>query len=122
MSDKYIYVLLAVAVVAVIAVIVFITIRRGGGLSCAEVESLGMADVIKVFKKPEVLQKLKSNKTYIAVAIKETLDDGSAKIVATTFDNEKNKVVSTPFCAWKAKKLEADLLEAFGDKSMIILQ
>lgn len=118
--NAVIYVVLAV--IAVLAII-FVALRKmAGGIPYTEVESLGMADVIKVFKKPEVLEKLKSNKNYIAVAIKETLDDGSAKIVATTFDNEKNEVVSTPFCAWKAKKPEADLLEAFGDKSMIILQ
>lgn len=117
--NAVIYVVLAV--IAVLAII-FVVRKTAGGIPYTEVESLGMADVIKVFKKPEVLQKLKSNKNYIAVAIKETLDDGSAKIVATTFDNEKNEVVSTPFCAWKAKKPEADLLEAFGDKSMIILQ
>lgn len=118
--NAVIYVVLAV--IAVLAII-FVALRKTSvGIFYTEVESLGMADVIKVFKRPEALEKLKSNKNYMAVAIKETHDDGFTSIVATVFDAEKNEVISEPFCAWKAKKLEADLLEAFGDKTMIVLQ
>ena len=118
--NAVIYVVLAV--IAVLAIIFVVLRKTAGGIPYTEVESLGMADVIKVFKRPEVLEKLKSNENYKAVAVKGTHDDAFTSIVATVFDAEKNEVISEPFCAWKAKMLEADLLEAFGDKSMIILQ
>lgn len=62
-------------------------------------------------------------KKYIAVAIKEKSTDNSYKLICCIFDKQTNEVANienTIF--YNAESLEQDLLDAFGDKAMIILQ
>lgn len=87
------------------------------------VDVLDMADVVRFFKQADILAKLNENSNFIAVAIKEKKSDGKFRIIAALFDKEKNQVVSVEKSArWLASRLSDDLEEAFGDKSMIVLQ
>lgn len=87
-----------------------------------EVEILKMEDVIIFFKKKEVLDKLKSNDNFLAVAIKENKKD-YYKIVLTIYDKSKEEVINIDNCTlgFKAKDIDNDLKNAFGDKDMIVL-
>ena len=111
-------------VLAAIALIIFIgKIKKNScPFDLSEVEIIGMKEIISVFKRPEVIEKLKSNTNYKAVVVKEQMEDGYLKIVATIFDSGKNEIIENSLQAWKTKVLEPELEEAFGDKSMLILQ
>lgn len=87
-----------------------------------EVEILKMEDVIIFFKKKEILDKLKSDNNLVAVAIKEKKED-KYNIVLTLFDKVKEEVLadSDYGLKFKAKDIDKDLKNAFGDKDMIIL-
>ena len=92
-------------------------------LKCEEVDTLVMSNVIKFFKQPDILEKLNGNKDFIAVAIKQNETDGSVKLVCSVFDKAKSEVVDMEHAkCFHARMLDADLLEAFGDKEMLILQ
>ena len=107
-----------------IAVIIFIKKlkKNSCSYSLCEVETIGMKEIISVFKRPEVIEKLKSNADYKPVALKEQIKDGDFKIAVAIFDSSKNEIIENTLQIWKAKRLELDLEEAFGDKSMLILQ
>ena len=87
-----------------------------------EVDILKMEDVIRFFKKKEVFDKLKSNKNFISVAIKENKKD-YYNILCAIYDKSKEKVLDIDNCAlmFKAKDIDTDLKNAFGDKYMIVL-
>ena len=87
-----------------------------------EVDILKMEDVIRFFKKKEILDKLKSNNNFLAVAIKENKKD-YYQILCTIYDKSKEKVLDIDNCAlmFKAKDIDTDLKNAFGDKDMIVL-
>lgn len=113
----------SVAFVVIVLVLVGIIIkkRRWLGIDVKKVEELKLADLIAFFKNPEILEKLRSSPEFIPVAIKENKKD-KYLVVACLFDHEKNVVVEfNRACEWKAKKLSADLEEAFADKDMITL-
>lgn len=87
------------------------------------VKSLGMKEIISYFKNPKRLELLKKDENKIAVAIREKNSDDSYKIVCCIFDKQANEVANIEDAAfYNAETLEEDLLEAFGDKAMIILQ
>ena len=87
-----------------------------------EVDILKMEDVIIFFKKKEILDKLKSNNNFLAVAIKENKKD-YYQILCAIYDKSKEKVLNFDNCAlmFKAKDIDTDLKNAFGDKDMIVL-
>lgn len=87
-----------------------------------EVDILKMEDVIRFFKKKEIFDKLKSNDNFIAVAIKENKKD-YYNILCTIYDKNKEKVLDIDNCAlmFKAKDIDIDLKNAFGNKDMIVL-
>ena len=87
-----------------------------------EVDILKMEDVIRFFKQKEVLNKLSSNKNFIAVAIKENKKD-YYNILCAIYDKSKEKVLGIDDYAlmFKAKDIDTDLKNAFGDKNMIVL-
>ena len=87
-----------------------------------EVDILKMEDVIIFFKKKEILDKLKSNNNFLAVAIKENKKD-YYQILCAIYDKSKEKVLDIDNCAliFKAKDIDIDLKNAFGDKDMIVL-
>lgn len=87
-----------------------------------EVDILKMEDVIIFFKKKEILDKLKSNNNFLAVAIKENKKD-YYQILCAIYDKSKEKVLDIDNCAlmFKAKDIDTDLKNAFGNKDMIVL-
>ena len=87
-----------------------------------EVDILKMEDVIRFFKKKEVFDKLKSNNNFLAVAIKENKKD-YYQILCAIYDKSKEKVLDIDNCAlmFKAKDIDIDLKNAFGNKDMIVL-
>ena len=87
-----------------------------------EVDILKMEDVIIFFKQKEVFDKLKSNDNFIAVAIKENKKD-YYNILCAIYDKSKEEVLNFDNCAlmFKAKDIDTDLKNAFGDKDMIVL-
>lgn len=88
-----------------------------------EVDRLAMPNVIKFFKQPDILAKLRENKNFIAVVMKQNEMDGSIKVICCVFDKVKSDVVDVEHAkCFHARMLDADLLEAFGDKPMVILQ
>ena len=87
-----------------------------------EVDILKMEDVIRFFKKKEILDKLKSNNNFLAVAIKENKKD-YYQILCAIYDKSKEEVLNFDNCAlvFKAKDIDIDLKNAFGDKDMVVL-
>lgn len=89
-----------------------------------EVEILKIEDVIIFFKKKEIIEKLKSDSNLLAVAIKEQVKD-KYNIVLTLYDKSTDEVLNIDNCAYalkfKAKDIDIDLKNAFGDKDMIVL-
>lgn len=87
-----------------------------------EFDILKMEDVIIFFKKKEIFDKLKSNDNFIAVAIKENKKD-YYNILCTIYDKNKEEILNIDNCAlmFKAKDIDIDLKNAFGDKDMIVL-
>ena len=91
-----------------------------------EVDILKMEDVIIFFKKKEVFDKLVSDNNLMAVAIKETIKENKKdyyKISLTLYDEKTEDILNIDNCilAFKAKDIDTDLKNAFGDKDMIVL-
>lgn len=106
-----------------IGIIVAITNKFSKKLyNVKEVDILKMEDIIIFFKQKEVFDKLSSNKNFISVAIKENKKD-YYQIVLTIYDKSKEEVLNIDNCAlmFKAKDIDTDLKNAFGDKDMIVL-
>ena len=91
-----------------------------------EVDILKMEDVIRFFKNKEVFDKLVSDNNLMAVAIKETIKENKKdyyKIILTLYDEKTEDILNIDNCilAFKAKDIDTDLKNAFGDKDMIVL-
>ena len=92
-----------------------------------EVDILKMEDVIRFFKNKEVFDKLVSDNNLMAVAIKEKIkvksDKYSYNILLTLYDEKTEDILNIDNCAlmFKAKDIDTDLKNAFGDKDMIVL-
>lgn len=91
-----------------------------------EVDILKMEDVIIFFKNKEVFDKLVSDNNLMAVAIKETIKENKKdyyKIILTLYDEKTEDILNIDNCAlmFKAKDIDIDLKNAFGDKDMIVL-
>lgn len=115
------------ALVAIVVGVYLIFKERGekdifSVIKCEKVDTLAMSNVIKFFKQSDILEKLKENKDFIAVAMKQNETDGSFKIACCIFDKAKSNILDMEHVkCFHAKMLDRDLQEAFGDKEMIIL-
>lgn len=119
---------LVIGIAVVIAIIVIVTVSSKNLkdwknlVEAKEIDTLYFGEVISFFKQSDINTKLKENEKYIAVTIKEKKDNNT-KIIACIFDQEKNNIADIKYAtAWNAKSIDNDLLEAFGEKDMIILQ
>lgn len=107
----------------VIGIIVAITNKFSKKLyNVKEVDILKMEDIIIFFKQKELFDKLSSNENFISVAIKENKKD-YYNILCAIYDKSKEKVLDIDNCAlmFKAKDIDIDLKNAFGNKDMIVL-
>ena len=111
-----------------IGIIVAITNKFSKKLyNIKEVDILKMEDVIRFFKNKEVFDKLVSDNNLMAVAIKEKIkvksDKYSYNILLTLYDEKTEDILNIDNCAlmFKAKDIDTDLKNAFGDKDMIVL-
>ncbi len=79
-------------------------------------------NIVAWFKAPSRLRKLSNNT--IAVAIKDRFDNGDYRTVKCLFDNEKKEVVDLDVDAEGivSEDIDQETEDAFGDKSMVILQ
>ncbi len=114
-------VLVFVAIIAFIIIFMQRSSSFNGGIEPIEVDSLGMREIITFFKSPGNMAKIKEKESFIAVAIKESSTSEKTKITACIFDKDKGEVVF-PLKAWNVKIIEPELKDAFGDKSMLVLQ
>lgn len=107
--------------VIIIAAFVLVWRKRRKGLDPIVVEILTLADVIKFFKREEIASKLKANKDYMAVALKEKGNVGRVRIDLCIFDN-KASAVSEPLALYDAAIIDDALANAFGDKGLLVLK
>lgn len=80
--------------------------------------------IVSFFKKPSRLNKLKEDKSTIAVAIKENLDNGNYNVCNCLFDTDTNEVVDMQEDAqgFVAEDIDNTTEMQFGNKDMVILQ
>lgn len=80
-------------------------------------------NIVNYFKNPSRLKKLQEDSNRIAVAIKENLDNGDYKVVNCLFDKAENQIVDVKDAQGiSADNIDEETKNAFGDKSMIVLQ
>ena len=123
------YILLTVLGLIIIAVIcVIIAAVKKNSLNATadnieteKKEELTLADIVSFFKRPEVMEELKSSEDLIAVAIREKKDDGTNSVMVCLYD-KKNLTAKQSLKCFVADKLSDDLLSTFGNKDMIVLQ
>lgn len=79
--------------------------------------------IVSFFKNPERLRKLKEDRNNVAVAIKEKLDTGEYQVVNCLFNKEEGKLVNPEEDAEiiQAENLDAQTMQNFGDKDMLVL-
>lgn len=88
----------------------------------ASVECITMDMVKEFFKNPQILQQLKENEDYLAVAIKQEGKNNKFAIILCIYDSKKEVVVPQARKALVSDKMDKILEDAFGNKSMLILQ
>jgi len=81
------------------------------------IDSIDLETVIRFFKRPYIMQKLKQDRNLLAVAVKT----GNNILTLACFDNEA-KEIKSEFISYRFKTMTADLAAQFGDKDMIVLQ
>lgn len=86
-----------------------------------KVTTLSLVDVLSFFKQPEILKRLQASQDLIAVAIKETQEDGTFSIIMCLYSKESS-IVAEPLKYFIAESLSEDLSSVFGSKDMIVLQ
>lgn len=122
MNEFTFFIISAVILIIVILIIVYRK-RLNKGINIVEVDLLTMEEIIKSFKRKEVMEILHNNDDFIAVVIKEYKED-YYNIVCTLYDKAKDEVVGDfkfPLM-FKAKDINEDLKNAFSDKDMIVLK
>ena len=80
--------------------------------------------ILKFFKDPARLKKLKEDSNKLAISIKENLENGEYRVVNCLFDKEENNVVDfdDEAIGIKAEELDQQTEDIFGSRDMIILQ
>lgn len=122
MNEFTFFIISAVILMIVILIIVYRK-RLNKGINVVEVDLLTMEEIIKSFKRKEVMEILHNNDDFIAVVIKEYKED-HYDIVCTLYDRTEEAVVEDfkfPLM-FKAKDINEDLKNAFSDKDMIVLK
>lgn len=88
------------------------------------VEILNFAkNIVKFFKDPSRLRKLKEDKNKIAVSIKYNLENGNYGTVNCLFDKKENEIVDMDDNAEgiESAEIDAETEKIFGNREMIIL-
>lgn len=95
--------------------------------SCTEVHTLIFVDhIVAWFEEKSRLEELKKDVNNLAVSVREKIEKGNYKIINCLFNKELGKIVG-----WEkeggvahiiAKELDAQTIEAFKDKDMIVLE
>lgn len=119
---KVILPLIGTAAVLTIGAVLFLK-NKSLFIKVKKCNFLKMEDVIAFFKNKDIIQKLKSNKDFIAVAIKE-YKNNRYHIICTLYDKAKEEVldINDYSFMFKTKDIDNDLKNAFSDKDMIVLQ
>jgi hypothetical protein len=108
--------------VASLAAVWFLLKNRHGTMPMPiKVDRLGVEDVVGFFKRTESLGRLKVSPDKIAVALKDTHDDGRTLITLTLFDKATNEV-EKPLAIYSVKDVDVQLLNLFGDKDMLVIK
>lgn len=81
-------------------------------------------DILKFFKDPSRLKKLKEDSNKLAISIKENLENGEYRVVNCLFDQEENTIedLDDEAIGIEAEQLDLQTEKAFGNREMIILQ
>ena len=113
--------LIILCTVCVIAIVCFFLFRskKQWNLPVTKVEKLALEECIALFREPSALERLNSDSDLIAVVIKEKVEE-KYKVVACTF-SKKDNTLKDPIKIYEANTLDTNLLNAFGDKDMIVL-
>lgn len=110
-------------IVVVAAGIAVVCLSKKSARKVEFVKILDMSEIVRFFKREDIIKNLQENSNFIAVAIKEKKDDGKFRVTAAVFDKAENQIVDIGNSkVWLSESLSDDLQEAFGDKSMIVLQ
>lgn len=82
------------------------------------------ANIVKFFRNPSRLEKLRQDENLIAVAIKENLDSGNYQVVECLFNKETGNIVNPKEDAQiiEAEDLDTDTERQFNGKEMVILK
>lgn len=80
-------------------------------------------NIVKFFKDPRRLRKIKEDKNILAVSIKENLENGEYNTINCFFDKSKNEIVDMEENAQGIESwdIDAETERAFRNKDMIIL-
>lgn len=81
------------------------------------------SNIVSFFKDPNRLEKLRTDRNLLAVAIKENLENGNCNVVNCLFDKETNEIVDYEENAQgiTAESLDEETKKAFAGKDMIAL-
>ena len=117
--------MLIAGIIIVVCIFAFVIIRgkKRPVIPTKDVDILGLEEILKYFKQPEIISELKTNTNLMAVATKEIKKDGTNYIIACLFDKQSNSITNFEKAnAWNAKKLDERLTQTFGDRDMIVLK
>lgn len=92
--------------------------------SIVEVQELSMKQIVAHFKKESVMKVLRENKGAIAVCLKKANGGAIPDVVCCLFDGNNNQVINDEHMTtvFKCQRLGEDLLNAFGNKDMIVIK
>lgn len=125
--NEYVFFIVSAVILIIVAVSIVLYKKRFNidniAFNVIEVDLLTMEEIIKSFKRKEVIDILKSDDDLIAVVIKEHEENGY-RIICTLYDKTEEEIVKDfkfPLI-FKAKDINEDLKNAFSDKDMIVLK
>ncbi|WP_346678732.1 hypothetical protein [uncultured Brachyspira sp.] len=80
-------------------------------------------NIMKFFKNPQRLNKLKQNKNILAISIKDRLENGKYNIVNCLYNKEDDELVDmeTDTLGYEAERLDAETEKQFRNADMIVL-
>lgn len=84
-------------------------------------KSISLKEVVDFFKQSPSAQRICNESNFMPVAVKKTLETGKWEIILTLFDAKKNEIAS-PFMIYEVEELGEDILEAFGDKDLVVFK
>ncbi|MDO7019920.1 hypothetical protein Q5M86_03930 [Brachyspira innocens] len=125
--NEYVFFIVS-AVILIIVVVSIILYRKRFNIDdiafdIIEVDLLTMEEILKSFKRKEVIDILRNDDDLLAVVIKEHKNNGY-RIICTLYDKREEEILKDfkfPLI-FKAKDINEDLKNAFSDKDMIVLK